>query len=499
MISIGALRGYVLEEVLAKLLQGSGYDLLVDASQDPEMLINGSNGLRIHGRGAQHQADVLGELRVRPTFTYPLRLFVEAKCRKRSIGLLELRNALGVINDVNEYYTGVHASTGMRRHDYRYVLFSTSGFTGDAERYALAQRISLVDLGAPAFQPLIKLVSRIADQLLYLAKKNDVDSFPVNQMREAFRKAFGTWTTDPRAAPSYFDDAKDRAARLQTASQLPANALAAIAADASEIGERLSERLYFVFNDTAFVFVGRSDDLQADEDDIPGARAYPRVAPGGRADARLAFAGDDEAAGEWTLVTTDPGPGRGSQIRFANSPAINTLLTGDSDDQPRRRKKQQNTVVIAVEDDLLEVDFEPVIRTRGTTEKDVRAWNVDKRLAFRAEKDDRPQHSEEVTEYWTRAAIEELFNRLPDAYKQTITEAARNDGYITRDTAYEIFNFPATRMLRGFTRPPRRVAMELIEEGALHPETEWPLFTVYDAGVRATRFGVPPEFTWLLG
>lgn len=112
MISIGALRGYVFEEVLAKLLQGSGYDLLVEARQDPDMLVTGPNGLRIHGRGSDHQADVLGELRIKPTFTYPLRLFVEAKYRRRAVGLPEVRNAVGVINDVNEFYTGEHASRG---------------------------------------------------------------------------------------------------------------------------------------------------------------------------------------------------------------------------------------------------------------------------------------------------------------------------------------------------------------------------------------------------
>ncbi len=38
MVSQSALRGYVLEELLAWLLRGSGYTLLVHESQDPEAL-----------------------------------------------------------------------------------------------------------------------------------------------------------------------------------------------------------------------------------------------------------------------------------------------------------------------------------------------------------------------------------------------------------------------------------------------------------------------------
>ncbi|ERK73555.1 restriction endonuclease [Leifsonia aquatica] len=495
MISIGALRGYVFEEVLAKLLQGSGYDLLVEARQDPDMLVTGPNGLRIHGRGSDHQADVLGELRIKPTFTYPLRLFVEAKYRRRAVGLPEVRNAVGVINDVNEFYTGEHASRGLRRCDYRYVLFSTSGFTDDAERYALAQRVSLIDLQTPAYKPLKTLVARTAEKLHRLAKKRNIESFPVNQMREALRKAFGTWTTDARDVPKLFDDAEARASHLGTAtSPLPPERLAKIASEAAEFGERL----YFVFNDTAFVFVVRSDDLQADDDDTPGARKTPRLAAGARADARLAFAGEDEHSGEWTLETTGSGPDAGSQIRFANSPAIGTLIASDEDEGLWRRKRSRNRVVVAVDDDILEVDFNPAASSPVRNERILRSMNVDKRLAFKAEKEDRPEYSDQVTEEWEREAFRELLRRLPVEYRRVIEYAAKHDGYIPRERVYEIFNFPAARMLRGFTRPPRRIAKDLIDEGILHPETEWPLFTMYDAGVRATRFGVPPEFTRLL-
>jgi hypothetical protein len=73
------LRGYLLEQALAWLLRNSGYRLLVDESQDPDELISSGNGLSVKGRGAEHQADVLGEFAFTPAFSLPIRLFLEAK------------------------------------------------------------------------------------------------------------------------------------------------------------------------------------------------------------------------------------------------------------------------------------------------------------------------------------------------------------------------------------------------------------------------------------
>jgi hypothetical protein len=77
-ISAKSLRGYLLEEILADLIRHAGYRLLVDPAQGPE-LDRRPNGLVVIGRGGVHQADVLGQLLWVPAFTFPLRLFVEAK------------------------------------------------------------------------------------------------------------------------------------------------------------------------------------------------------------------------------------------------------------------------------------------------------------------------------------------------------------------------------------------------------------------------------------
>jgi len=65
MIEPAVLRGYILEEAIAKLLASNGYRLLSEQSQDPDALLRSRHGLLVRGRGANHQADGLGDLLVR--------------------------------------------------------------------------------------------------------------------------------------------------------------------------------------------------------------------------------------------------------------------------------------------------------------------------------------------------------------------------------------------------------------------------------------------------
>lgn len=67
-INLPALRGYLLEEVLAWLLKTSGYELLAVGDDSPDVLGQTNHGLVVRGRGAWHQADALGEFRHVPPF-----------------------------------------------------------------------------------------------------------------------------------------------------------------------------------------------------------------------------------------------------------------------------------------------------------------------------------------------------------------------------------------------------------------------------------------------
>ncbi|WP_307795389.1 hypothetical protein [Actinacidiphila acididurans] len=174
MIGEGALRGYILEEVLAWLLRSSGYEVLTaqdDGEQAPwKVLERGNHGLVVRGRGAWHQADTLGQFRYVPPFSLPIRLFVEAKFTRTKVRLSTVRNGHGVVHDVNEnVMTTVSTHSGPRRprtqYRYSYAIFSTSGFSRDAQEFALAHQISLVDLSVPDFQKLRDLVRTAAKDI----------------------------------------------------------------------------------------------------------------------------------------------------------------------------------------------------------------------------------------------------------------------------------------------------------------------------------------------
>lgn len=167
MIGRESLKGYILEEIIAYLIRNTGYNLLVDPVQDQTELIKKGNGLVVKGRGAVHQADVLGQLAWIPAFTFPIRLFVEAKCRNVKTGLPQVRNAVGILEDINQNYSPVsEGKVKIQRFSYCYALFSTSGFTSTAADMALAHQISLIDLSGPNFRDLRDLLDEVAAMLL---------------------------------------------------------------------------------------------------------------------------------------------------------------------------------------------------------------------------------------------------------------------------------------------------------------------------------------------
>jgi hypothetical protein len=199
--SLAVIRGYLLEEALAWLVRTSGYRLLVNEDDDPDGALDwAGNGLQVKGRGADHQADTLGEFLFVPPFSLPIRLFVEAKFQDKTTGLYEVRNALGVVSDVNENY--MQLSPGRRprrRYRYVYTLFSTSGFSGPAQEYAIAHQISLIDLSGDSFAWLRDAVKAAADEVHDLEQSVAIRatgagkaSIPRIKLRDTARRELGT-------------------------------------------------------------------------------------------------------------------------------------------------------------------------------------------------------------------------------------------------------------------------------------------------------------------
>jgi hypothetical protein len=212
-ITEAALRGYLLEEVLAWLLRSSGYEVLTakdDEDKKPWRVLEERNhGLVVRGRGAWHQADTLGQFRYVPPFSLPVRLFVEAKFTQSRVRLPTVRNGHGIVHDVNENVmtTVAAASDSPRRprtrYRYNYAIFSTSGFSQDAQEFALAHQISLVDLSMPDFERLRSLVFDTAGAVHAAMNAMDTAERPkLHEIRNFLRRLLldmweGPATTEP--------------------------------------------------------------------------------------------------------------------------------------------------------------------------------------------------------------------------------------------------------------------------------------------------------------
>lgn len=198
-ISPEPLAGYILEEMLAYLLRNAGYRLLTDQSEDPHELANRHHGLVVRGRGADHQIDVLGELLWVPAFTFPLRLALEAKCRKSKTDIATVRNTVAALLDINQNNMpnrGMSSAASVPSPKYTYVgaIFSASGFSSHATDFALAHAVSLVDLRTPAFWPLVVAARQCGVALSARYKEQEIKSATgfVRTIRDHMRREFMT-------------------------------------------------------------------------------------------------------------------------------------------------------------------------------------------------------------------------------------------------------------------------------------------------------------------
>lgn len=179
----------LLEECLLVLLRAGGYVPVLSAGSDPT-LCDGKAGLECRGRGSVHQLDAVADHRVRLPFINPQRLLLEAKCYQRDkVGLDTVRNAVGVLKDVSEWWVPADrdAETRVRFH-YTYAIASGTGFSRAAQKYAYAQDVYLLALKgvrcfATVLDPIRSLSAAVSAQHLKTSR-------PAEQI--AFRERMAT-------------------------------------------------------------------------------------------------------------------------------------------------------------------------------------------------------------------------------------------------------------------------------------------------------------------
>jgi len=189
MATIPQTRGMILEEVLLYLLRKSGYRTVEQIGSDPTLTTH-SAGLAVRGRGGIHQIDAIADFSVCPPFSNSQRLLIEAKYYSRTPGIEVVRNAVGVLKDVGEYWTASDLQVRKTRYHYQYACFSAIDFSSNAEKYAYSHDIYLIPLTKSRFiQPVVALIKEVADQAF---PKNDKGELRVNltELRGKFRDSF---------------------------------------------------------------------------------------------------------------------------------------------------------------------------------------------------------------------------------------------------------------------------------------------------------------------
>lgn len=186
MAKIGQIRGALLEELLLYLLRASGYITVEKIQPDDETLRDGGAGLELLGRGGVHQIDAIADFVISPPFSNPQRLLIEAKCLDNNVGIGIVRNAVGVLKDVEEYWVSRNGIPAKERYHYQYALFSATEYSEPAQKYAYAHDIYLIPLEESTFmQPVVKKVKNIRKETF----DADSDNISINlkDLRRAFR------------------------------------------------------------------------------------------------------------------------------------------------------------------------------------------------------------------------------------------------------------------------------------------------------------------------
>jgi len=102
---------------------------------------------------------------------------------------------------------------------------------------------------------------------------------------------------------------------------------------------------------------------------------------------------------------------------------------------------------------------------------------------------------------WTEPGLAALLEALETEGREqadVIRAAAEAGGTIVRDVIYAIGEYDDDRMLRGFTRPTARITRDLQAAGLVANGVQAALTPIYEGGVKALAFRVPPEMVVLL-
>lgn len=156
---MASIKGKLFEYFVFRLLVSCGFKPVIP---DGLLVYKGGPGLMVQGIGQPHNADVLLTPPIQTPFYYPTRLLIECKCYDEPIGLPQIRNALGLRDDINNFEivtedilkkrqsarSSCPKFYDMKRYVYQVAVASIDGFKSTAFPFAKAHRIPLISFGS---------------------------------------------------------------------------------------------------------------------------------------------------------------------------------------------------------------------------------------------------------------------------------------------------------------------------------------------------------------
>lgn len=153
--------GKAFELFVKRILVNIGFSEVVS---DGLYIYDGTPGQMIQGLGEAHNADVLLEPPVQTPFYSKTRLLIECKDYRTKISLNVVRSALGLREDINNFNIVDMAELKARRrqnrrvlppifdqYSYQVAIAALSGFTTQAQEFATAYRIPLIEFNKLPF------------------------------------------------------------------------------------------------------------------------------------------------------------------------------------------------------------------------------------------------------------------------------------------------------------------------------------------------------------
>lgn len=181
MARLSDFQAAILEESLLYLIRVCGYKevgrdrIPFDSTLEAH---RAGMGIAVKGRGSSHQVDCIGDYIYTPPLCNPIRLLGETKFygirdngSPKKVGIGDIRDAVGLLKDVSEFFSRGNNNNISRRFSYQSVFFSATGFSEEAQDMAYAHDINLISAyGGPS---LMNIVNRI--------RELEIDDFNVDQ------------------------------------------------------------------------------------------------------------------------------------------------------------------------------------------------------------------------------------------------------------------------------------------------------------------------------